>query len=190
MVMNFFSNKSMVCSLCAIDSSRGFTLIELLVVTTLLVFVMGGSIAGYRRFNDRQQVITAGKELLVALRQAQSKASSGVKSLASCQTVPLVGYKITVLAASQDTYTIAESYQSNCVSATSADNVIKTVKLPQGVRFQSAFTATFTGLSGGVIYSGASPLTLRVCNASCGTGSLQYTITVNSAGLVQDMGAQ
>lgn len=54
--------------------NSGFSLIELLVVTAIMLVVVGGSIAGFVTFRDRQQVTTGSKEIQQLLRSAQAKA--------------------------------------------------------------------------------------------------------------------
>jgi prepilin-type N-terminal cleavage/methylation domain-containing protein len=173
------------------SSFRGFTLIELLVGLAIVGLMVGGGMVSYGTFNKRQQVSTSGKELLVNLRQAQSKVNSGVKTAPGCQAASLIGYTVQASAGSLNQYTIAEKYASSCANGGTSDTyVVKTVALASGVTFQSAFTLTFRGLSGGATFTGASPLNLRMCNSNCGSGSLVYLVTVNQTGLIDDQGTQ
>lgn len=59
------------------DSQKGFTLIELLVSIIILTFLIGGSIAGYTRLDQRQTLISAGQTMKNIIRDAQSRAFSG-----------------------------------------------------------------------------------------------------------------
>lgn len=178
--MTFSSKKSSV----SFTPSSGFSFIELLIVMAVMgIFVIGG-IAAYGRFNARQLVITAGKEMLVDLRQAQSKSLSNVKSVNGCQNSPLTGYQID---GTGSRYTVTEVYSTACATG-GASYVVKTVNLPAGVQFQSAFRLTFTGLSGGVTLVGAAPsTTISFCNKNCQSGGLRYSITVTRQGLIQDV---
>lgn len=56
---------------------RGFTLVEMLVSITIMLLMVGGGIAGYIQFNDRQIAVAAGSKLQSYLRLAQTKARSG-----------------------------------------------------------------------------------------------------------------
>lgn len=56
---------------------KGFTIIELLVVISIMLVVLGGGIAAFSVFNDKQQITTAAKDLQTMLRSAQVKARSG-----------------------------------------------------------------------------------------------------------------
>lgn len=168
--------------------SKGYTLIELLVVIAIIGIVMGTAFAGYRTFNARQLVVTSGKELLVALRQAQSAASSGTKTPDSCRTTPLEGHRITVAASDLNAYTVYEVYRAPC-NGGSALYPVKTVRLNPLVRFSGAFSITFLGLSGGATLSGATPQTIRVCNNNCAAGAINYSISVSKVGSIQDLGA-
>jgi prepilin-type N-terminal cleavage/methylation domain-containing protein len=58
---------------------RGFTLIEMLVVVTITGLTVGGGIAAYNRFNDRQKVLQAAKTVVNQLRLVQKQADAGEK---------------------------------------------------------------------------------------------------------------
>ncbi|MEP7167382.1 MAG: type II secretion system protein [Candidatus Woesebacteria bacterium] len=167
--------------------SAGYTLVELLVVIVIIGITLTGAFAGYRTFNNRQIVTTSGKELLVALRQVQAGASSGTKTPASCAGTQLVGHRIQAAAASLGKYTLTEVYASAC-NAGSNQYFIKDVILPSTLHFSGAFTITFTGLSGGATLSGASPMTIRLCNNNCANGAVNYSMSVSNTGSIQDLG--
>ena len=61
------------------NKNRGFTLIELLVVVSIIVLTIGVSVASYIDFNDRQELVAAGKTIEGALEAARVKASTGEK---------------------------------------------------------------------------------------------------------------
>lgn len=168
--------------------NSGFTLLELVVVAGLMVLLTTASVAGYRTFNTRQIVITTGKEMLVDLRQAQAKMTAGIKKAPGCESARLVGYRVQTTAALTG-YTLAEVYQTNCYSGGPTYQT-EAVTLPTGLRFANAFSVTFLGLSGGATFSGASPLTLRLCNSNCGSGALSYRMSISRAGLIEDLGTQ
>lgn len=53
---------------------RGFTLIELMITITVMVILVGGSLAGFITFRENQQVLTSLKEVQQMARDAQTKA--------------------------------------------------------------------------------------------------------------------
>ena len=60
-------------------NARGYTLIEIIIVTGVMLLLVGGGIAAYFKFQERQGVLGAANELKVYLRSAQTRASSGDK---------------------------------------------------------------------------------------------------------------
>lgn len=78
---------------------RGFTLIELMVTVVIMGLLVGGGVAAYSGFNERQQVVTKGKEVMQFIRTAQKKASSGEKP-SGCSD-KLTAYKVEVVLPSE-----------------------------------------------------------------------------------------
>lgn len=70
--------------------SHGFTLIELLVVIAISLVMLGGALAAFLNFTERQKVVTAVEELKAHFATAQAKASSG--DLGGC--TQLRGYRV------------------------------------------------------------------------------------------------
>ncbi len=90
-----------------VKAGAGFTLIELLVVVTISVLMVGGGLAAYSSFNERQLVKSAGLQLYNDLRFAQGKASANEKpdDEACTQTQgSLEGYNLAF--SSPTTYTV------------------------------------------------------------------------------------
>lgn len=99
MIARLFSPARLLCFNLLKRSQNvqaGFTLIEMLVVLGLMALMLGGSIAGYRKFNDRQTVLQGGKEFVSTLRLAQKRASVGDKpDVAGCNAgQKLEGYRV------------------------------------------------------------------------------------------------
>lgn len=131
--------------------TKGFTLIELLVVITIGIMIMGGGIAAYITFNDRQNLQNGAKLLQTYLRSAQTKARAGEKP-AACDR--LTGYRV-VLTNPAGTGSVA-------LSAVCANGVYahSTYALPAGVSVSGVpKTITFANLYGGV--TGAGPVVLN-----------------------------
>ena len=115
----------------------GFTLIELLVTTAIMVLVVGGGIAGFIGFNDRQTIISAVDVTKEALQVAQSKANSG--ELGGCSK--LKGWKVV----NGNTQIQVQSICTNLAVGTT-----KAYTLPTGVTasFNPNSTILFNVLSG------------------------------------------
>lgn len=121
-------------------SSAGFTLIELLVSLTILLLLVGGGIATFVRFNDRQTLLGAAKELQIALRAAQQKAQVMDKP-EGCDT--LEGYQVSAPIAAP----VQVSLIANC---TGGDVLRETITLPASISLSSALSVTFHVLQGGI----------------------------------------
>jgi type II secretory pathway pseudopilin PulG len=83
----------------SINKQSGFALIELLVVVGIMIIIVGGSIAGFVTFRDRQQVVSSAKSLQQLLRTAQTKARvRETPTDPSCNAINnrLQGYRVSV----------------------------------------------------------------------------------------------
>lgn len=162
----------------SIVSKLGFTLIELIVAVSIMGLVMGGGIAGYRSFNERQQLITTGKEVLVALRKTQADAVAGVKST-NCQTRTLVSNTFSFAGGA---YSIVENCQQGGTTysvPTRTEMITPTLEI-----VIDRGSVIFYGQYGGV----ASPVQITI--RKVGTTSPIYRINVNAQGTVEDLGLQ
>ncbi|HSW90062.1 MAG TPA: prepilin-type N-terminal cleavage/methylation domain-containing protein [Patescibacteria group bacterium] len=152
--------------------SLGFTLIELLVVIVLIGLLVTGSIAGYTKFNQRQVLLTSGKEFITILRTAQARAHSGVKPPSNCTT--LLGYSVRA-SRNSSSYTMAAQCSNTSITANS-------YKLAAGVIFDTPVDITFDGLSGGV--SGT------IGDLSLSYSDKTYLLTINEVGSITEGGIQ
>jgi prepilin-type N-terminal cleavage/methylation domain-containing protein len=147
---------------------RGFTLIEMLVSITVMILLVGGGIASYITFNDRQTLATSGRKLETLLRAAQKKARVGDKP-AACNTL--------------NSYEVAVAAQSNVItlSAICANGPHE----PRTETLNPQITATqtrqirFQVLHGGVTNAGTISLT---------NGVDTYEIAVSQGGEITDKG--
>jgi len=144
--------------------SQGFTLIELLVTITIAVMLVGGGIASYITFNDRQNLQNGAKSLQTYLRSAQSKARAGERPT-GCNT--LNGYKISLSAG-----TPVITLSAVCAGG---DVVHSSYTLPVGVISASSHVITYVNLYGGV--RGAGVIVLETTN-----GNYKYTFEVTDGG--------
>ena len=72
-------------------AQKGFTLIEMLISITVMSLIVGGGIASYMSFNEKQTVLEATNQLKAYLRKAQAQARNGL--VISC-TSSLMGYRL------------------------------------------------------------------------------------------------
>lgn len=72
----------------------GFTLIELLVVVAITSIVVGGAIAGFTTFAERQKVLTTAQEVRQLFVSAKTKAQ--VQETPTSCAGPLRAYRVTI----------------------------------------------------------------------------------------------
>ncbi len=161
---------------------HGFTLIEMVVSLALMGLLLGGSIVGYRKFNDRQLVIQSGKEFVSVLRLAQKRASVGDKpDVTGCDSgEKLDGYRV---AATQDTntFTLAPLCNGSQVAA-----ALTTYTLPTGVVFKQNTDVRFLVLSRGVELTSGTTQTFEVGNAQ--SPGFTYGVRVSRSGEIYEVG--
>lgn len=153
---------------------RGYTLIELLIVITIMGLLVGASIAGFNTLNQRQTVLSAGKEVISLMRTAQQKSASGVKPAGTCDQ--LLGYSV-IGTINTGVYSL-NSVCNNSGSITTTK--IKSAALASGVTFNSTFTVLFNTLTAGA--SGT------VGDIKVKTASYSFTFTVNASGDITEKG--
>ncbi len=142
--------------------SLGFTLIELMIVTGILLLVAGGGIASLVNFNEKQRVLSAGKELQHYLRTAQTLVRVGEIPV-GCGT--LNGYKVVSSGA-------AFAKEIKIMAVCSSGDIEKSsFLLSDTTTLSNDIEVTFLGLHGGVI--GAT--TVEVVGTSNRTYSFEVT---------------
>ena len=120
-------------------SQKGFSLIELMVTVTILLLVMGGGIAGYLVFNEKQTVLEATNLLKTYFHKAQSQAKTG--NISSCAA--LAGYRVTV-AGSPEVVTLQERCVDGSVGSSENETLSSSVSV-------TPVDVTYKVLHGGVI---------------------------------------
>lgn len=152
---------------------HGFTLLELLITAAISMIVVGGSIAAFVGFTERQEVLNAAKEIQQMFRTAQSKARVRDVPGAGCT---LQSYQVSLHGTSSKLWAI-------CNPGTSIE--IKTYTAPTGVGI-SGNTVLFTTLENGVTDAGGA-LLLDAETYTVSKGSNSFTFTVSPAGSISNV---
>jgi len=92
---------------------RGFTLVEMIVTIGIMLMIAGGGIVAFMRFNDKQNVQVAVKDLQTLLRAAQTKAKVG-EGADDCRAIgkSLRGYRV-LIADGSNIATLSKSCADN-----------------------------------------------------------------------------
>jgi|SRR3989344_6902827 len=161
-----------------LSHANGFTLIEMLIAISVMSLLVGGSIAGYNKYNTRQIVIQDGKILASTLRTAQTRARVGDKPTAGC--TKLDGYRVIGTAN-------ASTYELRVVCDGADAGTISTITLTTGVIIQQSFNFLFPILSSGVVGAVGAGTNVVVQN-NVVSGGYRYTVSVSSSGVVYETG--
>ncbi len=150
----------------------GFTLIELLVGITIMLLLLGGGIASFVNFNDRQTLVGAGKEFQTYLRSAQTKARVGDRP----DTCPrLLSYAVSAGQGTNQVQVVARCE----VGGIDTPQIRNTYTFPPNIILNANVDIRFGVLSGGVTNPG--DVVLRST-----TTDQTYTITVTQGGEIRD----
>ncbi len=142
---------------------NGYTFIEIMIAVTLALLVAGGGIAAYINLNDKQTLVTNGKQVQILMRTAQTKARSGDKP-SGC--VKLLSYIVSIPGPSYNTVVLS----AECSNTTYQ---VSSYTFPNNVQGSGAISMHFLVLQGGVTGSG---------NVSIIYKARQYAFTVNPGG--------
>jgi prepilin-type N-terminal cleavage/methylation domain-containing protein len=151
---------------------NGYTLIEIIIVVTIMGLLVGASIAGFNTLNQRQTVLSAGREVVSIMRTAQQRAAAGIKPEGTCDQ--LLGYSVRGTVNSAQ-YTLSNVCLNSGVPTTT---LLRTYQMGTGVTFAQTFTVQFnvqTGGAGGDI----GDIALR-------TTAHTYTLNVNASGDISE----
>jgi type II secretory pathway pseudopilin PulG len=130
--------------------TAGFTMIETIIAVAILMILTGFGVAGFIRFNDRQQVLAATKQVQLVLRTAQANARSRVTPTGCVQL-----QSVLVETSGNDLITKAE--------CESGDYTMGTWSLPSAMSMTpNPMSVSFRTLHGGVISPSGIPLVITV----------------------------
>lgn len=171
------------------STTKGFTLIEILIAIATLMTIVGLGIAAFIRFNERQTLIQAAREMQVMLRSAQRKASVG-EVPADCDdpgTVAeekLQAYRVSVTGGVPGSlvsmFAMCGTSQQSMTAITPARD---TYQLPAGISAVSSHELDFFSLHGGVDVNGSSGAAAEsVTIALSNEGGLSYIFDVTKGG--------
>ncbi len=151
--------------------TNGFTLIELIIVVSILLLMMGGSLATFNSFNDQKNIEAEGKKFASTVDLLKKKAISGDTSDCSAG-METTDYRITY---NQNSYSI----QVQC------DTVITTLQtftLPLNFSFTTSDTIIFVSQGSGTL-SDVNPIIISNAN-----NSKCYKLTVHQTGVLDEEG--
>jgi prepilin-type N-terminal cleavage/methylation domain-containing protein len=179
----------------------GFTLIELVVAFSIMAVLSTIGVAAFLNYTRGQSLQQATNDLVSTLNTAKADAVSQIKpNDPNClpltqQEKVLSGYKVILSkATTPNSYTLYAVCDGVNVPVPPATATIPTVKLPNGVSFDSStfvspattMTITFFVLTGGVASNGVIDATGNTTIVLDGyTGTTPKTITVTSGGLIE-----
>lgn len=156
------------------SARRGYTLIEIIVVVAIMGLMVGASIAGFNTLNQRQVMLSAGRELMSVMRTAQQRAGSGVKP-EDITCGQLLGYSVRGTINS-DTYTLNAVCLNSGVVQTM---LLRSYEMSTGIVFVATFATQFNVQTGGA--SG------NIGNIRIRSSFYTYTLNVTSAGDITEL---
>lgn len=166
---------------------HGFTLIELIITVAISALVVGGGIAGFVGFTERQEVLNTAKEVQQKMRTAQSKAR--VRDLPN-QNCVLASYEVS-FGATNNQAILRPICSPTAVAALPA------YSFPSGVTIQSKIGAglyttpkviRFTTLENGVTDNAVTPALLTdSVTYKVSEGAIGYIFTVSPNGSISNV---
>lgn len=147
--------------------STGYTLIEIMIATLIMFFIVGGGVAAYRQFDERQALTNYGRNLAIDLRETQKKAQSGEKP-DSCRSTQS-GQSDKELEAWQIEVKDRDTYVINVLCGGQKYQISDSINLESNLLFSSndqGKNVTFEVLTGKVTNLQSRTLTLTSGNRS------------------------
>lgn len=117
-----------------------------MIVIGIILLLVGGGVASFLSFNDRQKLVTGAKDLQEYLRTAQRLVRIGEKPT-GCER--LTAYKVT----SQTVGAVKEiKILAVCLNAGVSEDIERnSYSLPKNISLSNDIDVTFLGLRGGVV---------------------------------------
>jgi prepilin-type N-terminal cleavage/methylation domain-containing protein len=150
--------------------NAGFTLIEVLITVTIMLLLVGGGIAAFVTFNERQVVINAARELQGGVRAAQQRAQSATKPDSNCDK--LESYAIRA----PQSPPVVVDIVAECDTG---DTILSSFTLGSSIALTEPLDMSFLVLRGGVV--NPSEVTLRSI-----TTNHSYTFEVTTGGEITE----
>ncbi len=135
--------------LSSISNSWGFTLIEMLVTMGVMVVVLGGGIVGFIRFNERQTVLEASKQIQTLVRSARVKAQVKDTPEGCSDLGGLQGFRVSGTSGAGSTINVSAWCGANKASAQPLPTASSSYTLPSTISLDTDLTLTFYTLHGG-----------------------------------------
>ncbi|MBU0979104.1 MAG: prepilin-type N-terminal cleavage/methylation domain-containing protein [Patescibacteria group bacterium] len=170
------------------NQNHGFSLIELVVAIAIMILLLGGGIAAFAKFNDKQKLLSASRELGQLLRIAQTKARAReIPDDGVCDPVdnPIMAYRVISDGAGAPgtlvrVYPICGLTQSDYGDPDSNSDPILSLDLPTNITLEEAMKVDFQALYGGAQIDGASTFHLS-------SGSNQVEFSISEGGAIGDV---
>ncbi len=181
-------------------AEAGFTLIELLISSAILLVIVGGGIASFITFNDKQTLLAAVKGYQGMLRSAQVKAAVS-DVITGCETVggnKLWAYRVSAKADSTGAQVLMSALCApNKFAATTGTEVgpREVYQLPPGISVTatelagggSMVSQDFYVLHGGVDVNGDNPAgSIAVTITLTGPDTASYSFDVTQGGEITE----
>lgn len=169
---------------------RGYTLIELLIVIAIMLLVIGGSIAGWLKFSEKQTTLSSAQTLQKMVRSAQVKARAKQwpsECINGGTKIPVIGYRVSSSVANGIT-TIALTGFCNPTKTTydTASNkvIVSTWQMPATISLSNSFKFDFYTMAGGVSLNTANSLETVLIKNNLNTSCASFS--VSSGGAITD----
>ena len=143
--------------------TRGYTLIEIIVVVTILTIIMGGALAAFANFRDKNTALSEALVVADRLRKIQAKASA-VELPAGCSGS--VNFQVTMVNSDL-------TVKANCAGGVIVDITGLSLSLTNS-SYVASYDLIFDSRTGN-----ATPLDIDVC-----ARNHQYRINVNQVAFI------
>lgn len=153
----------------------GISLIEMIIVVSIILVILGGAIAGFFRFNDRQSVINTANAVKQVLESARTRARVRDNPNQACGT--LQGYRV---------LTSGSTLQSRLMCGTSKFSLTQgqvrdTYQIPTGITVTSMNVTFYTLAGSALVTQPPSPGYIYISG-----NSIHYMFQILSSGQITE----